>query len=160
MPLKRLLAAVPVKRSPTTPVGCETTFSLLPAPSVKATCTRRIWPTWVWVGVKLGLLVPTTVQVVPLFADISQVYENTPRPLMSAMPAVLAVIVTPSVGVVSLITGAPVAAPAGAGAATSPLAKRRISIPQRVSTPSFKARAGAIRLSVTVTLLSALRSTV
>ena len=64
---------VPVKRSPTTEVGRETRFSLLPAPSVKDTCTRRMRPTWFWVGVKLGLLVPTTVQVAPLSAEASQV---------------------------------------------------------------------------------------
>ena len=77
------------------------------------------------------------------------------------MAAVLTVIGTPSVGVVSLITGVPVAAPSGAGAVMSPSTKRRISMPQRVSTPSLASRPPtAVRLSVTVILPSALRSTV
>ena len=77
------------------------------------------------------------------------------------MAAVFTVIGTPSVGVVSLITGMPVAAPSGAGAVMSPSAKRRISMPQRVSTPSLASRpAPPTRLSVTVTLPSALRRTV
>ena len=73
MPVNRLAAAVPVNRSPTTDVGWEIRFSLLPAPSVNETSTRRMRPTWSWVGVKVGLLAPTTVQVAPLLAEASQV---------------------------------------------------------------------------------------